>query len=112
MCAGNRWKGNGTREIGNGCKLYYSGSREGRNGVGVVVNDSWKEKVIDVKRVNNRLLRISIIVGDKVVHIISAYAPQMGCQDQEKEAFRQELEEIMRTVEEDDGLILGADMIG
>ena len=107
-----RWKGNGAREIGNGYKLYYSGSREGRNGVGVIVNHFWKEKVIDVVRVNNRLLKISIIVGDKVVHIISAYAPQMGCQDQEKEAFRHELEEVMRTVKENDRLILGADMNG
>ena len=39
-----RWKGNGTREIRNGFKLDYRGSQEGRNGVGVISRNKWKEK--------------------------------------------------------------------
>ena len=46
------------------------------------------------------------------MHIISAYAPQMNYQDQVKEAFRQELEEALRSIKEEDKLILGADMNG
>ena len=63
-----RWKGNGTREVGNGYKLYYSGSRQGRNGVGVAVSSNWKEKVTEVMRVNDRILRTLITIGDKVLH--------------------------------------------
>ena len=107
-----RWKGCGTREIGSGYKLYYSGSREGRNGVGIIVSNNWKGKVIEVKRVNDRLLRIPIIVGDKIVQVISAYAPQMGCEEQEKEAFRNVFETAIRTVKEEEKLIIGADLNG
>ncbi|XP_066986829.1 craniofacial development protein 2-like [Macrobrachium rosenbergii] len=96
-----RWKGSGTREIGNGYKLYYSGSREGRNGVGIIVSNNWKEKVVEVKRVNDRLLKIPIITGDKVVNI-----------RQEKELFRQEFEDAISTVREEEKLIIGADMNG
>ena len=107
-----RWKGNSAREIGNGYKLYYSGSREGRNGVGVIVSNTWKDKVIEVKRVNDRILRLSITIENRVLHIISAYAPQMGCPDAEKEAFREELEASIRIVKEEEKLIIGADMNG
>ncbi|XP_066971908.1 craniofacial development protein 2-like [Macrobrachium rosenbergii] len=104
-----RWKGSGTREMGNGYKLYYSGSREGRNGAGIIVNNNWKKKVVEVKRVNDRLLKIPIIIEDKVTNIIAAYAPQVGCQEQEKELFGQEFEAVIR---EEERLIIGADMNG
>ncbi|XP_064078508.1 uncharacterized protein LOC135195936 [Macrobrachium nipponense] len=39
-----RWKGSRTRETGNGYKLYYSGSREGRNGVGIIMGYQEQEK--------------------------------------------------------------------
>ena len=50
-----RWKRNGAREVGNGYKLYYSGARQGRNGVCVVVSSNWKEKVIVARQVNDRI---------------------------------------------------------
>ena len=49
-------------------------------GGGVIVSNNWNEKLIKVKRLNNMLLKIPIIIGDMIVHIILAYAPQMGCQ--------------------------------
>mgnify|MGYP001798679339 CR=1 FL=1 len=49
-------------------------------GGGVIVSNNWNKKLIKVKRVNNMLLKIPIIIGDMIVHIILAYAPQMGCQ--------------------------------
>ena len=76
------------------------------------MSSNWKEKVLEVIRVNDRILRIPITIGDKVLHIISAYAPQMGCQEEEKVVFREELEATVRMVKEEDKVILGADMNG
>ena len=59
-----RWKGSSTREIRNGFKLYYRGSQEGRNGVGVIVRNKWKEKIVEVKKVNDMIWKLPVIVGD------------------------------------------------
>ena len=57
-------------------------------------------------------MTIPITVGDKVLPMISAYAPQMGYQEEEKVVFREELEATVRVVKEEDKVILGADMNG
>ncbi|XP_068213982.1 uncharacterized protein [Palaemon carinicauda] len=39
-----RWKGNKARELGEGCKCYYSGANmEGRNGVGMILSKDLKK---------------------------------------------------------------------
>ena len=42
----------------------------------------------------------------------TAYSPQMGCSDEEKELFRERLEALIRTVKDGERIILGADMNG
>ncbi|XP_064080646.1 uncharacterized protein LOC135197513 [Macrobrachium nipponense] len=59
-----------------------------------------------------KLMKEWKIRTDKVVNIISTYAPQMGCQEQEKELFRQEFEALIRTVKYELKLIIEADMNG
>jgi len=44
------------REIGEGYKLFYSGGREGRNGVGIILNEELKQQVVDVSRESDRLM--------------------------------------------------------
>ena len=47
-----RWKGDKARELGDGYKLFYSGaSKEGRNGVGIVLSKRFKDCLASVKRV-------------------------------------------------------------
>lgn len=76
-----------------------------------MVSNSWKEKVVEVKRANDTLLKIPIIIGDKVVNIISAYAPQMGAKSKGKN-YLDKFEDAIRTVREEEKLIIGADMNG
>jgi len=33
------------------------------------------EKVVEVRRVNERLMLVRVAVGEKVINVISAYAP-------------------------------------
>ncbi|XP_063592172.1 craniofacial development protein 2-like [Penaeus indicus] len=87
-----RWRGSGVREIGEGYKLYYSGNRTGRNGVGIIVDKELKQRVVEVQRPSDRLMTIKVLAGKNLINIVSGYTPQIGCEDQEKEDFREQLE--------------------
>ena len=46
-----RWKGNKARELGTGFKLIYSSaSKEGRNGIGIVLSKTLKNCLVSVRR--------------------------------------------------------------
>ncbi|XP_039288017.1 uncharacterized protein LOC120352280 [Nilaparvata lugens] len=52
-----KWKGSKSRNIGCGYKLIYHGTRA-QNGVGIVVDTDLQERVVEVRRVSERLMSI------------------------------------------------------
>ena len=80
-----KWKGSKARKIGNGYKLYYSGTTNNRNGVGIILHSSLTAGVISVERCSDRIMGIQIEVCGAILHVISAYALQTGCEEEEKE---------------------------
>ena len=89
-----RWKGNKARELGGDCKLFYSGADErGRNGVGIVLSKEFKDSLVSVSRTNDRVMSVKLGIGETVVNGICAYAPQVGCEDDEKETFWRQMEQ-------------------
>ena len=44
----------------------------------VFVAEKWIEKVFEVKRVSDRIILVKIIVGQRVLCLLSVYAPQCG----------------------------------
>ena len=108
-----RWKGNKARELGEGYKLIYSGANEeGRNGVGIVLSSEMKKEVIEVSKRNDRIIWMRIMVGNCTVNIFSAYAPQTGCPEEEKDGFWSDLEEEIEKVPENERCIVGGDLNG
>ncbi|XP_063600638.1 craniofacial development protein 2-like [Penaeus indicus] len=105
-----RWREGGVREIGEGYKLYYSGSRTGRNGVCIILDEELKQRVAEVQRPSDRLMTIKVLAGKSLINIVNGYAPQIGCEDQEKEEFREQLEQSVREILEEEEIILGADL--
>ncbi|XP_063590189.1 uncharacterized protein LOC134767068 [Penaeus indicus] len=82
------WRAGGVREIGDLIiiyKLCYSGSRTGRNGVGIILNEELKQRVVEVQRPSDRLISIKVLAGKSLINIVSGYVPQIDCEDQEKE---------------------------
>ena len=61
-----KWKGSKARNIGSGCKIFYNGADERKNGIGIVVREELAESVLDVKRVSDRQMAIKLEV--KRVH--------------------------------------------
>ena len=108
-----RWKGNKAKELGDGYKLIYSGTDErGRNGVGVVLDQDIKEQLVEVERKSSRILRIKLMYGQETINVVSAYAPQTGCSDAEKEEFWLKMDEVQRGIPAEERSIVGGDLNG
>ena len=43
--------------------------------------------VVDVVRVNEQIMYVKLVIGKQIVYIVSAYAPQVGLNDEEKVDF-------------------------
>ena len=74
--------------------------------------EKWIQKVIHVNRVNDRLMLLKVLVGKRVVAIISTYAPHQGLSDDAKEKLYADLILHTSKVDEKVVIILGGDMNG
>ncbi|XP_075095177.1 uncharacterized protein LOC107779207 [Nicotiana tabacum] len=68
----------------------------GRNGVGILVDKDLHELVVEVRRVNDRLMTIKLVVGGFTLNIIRVYAPQTGLDEEVKRHFWEDLDEMVR----------------
>ena len=53
-----KWKGSKAREIGAGYKLYYHGEDGTKNGVGIVLSEDMRDRVLAVERTCDRVIRM------------------------------------------------------
>ena len=58
-----------------GFKLWYTGTSSNINGVGVLIDKSLKDGVVEMRRQGNRIILLKFIISDMVLNVISAYAP-------------------------------------
>lgn len=95
-----RFKNEGVRFLQGGdktrYKLFWTGGTKGYNGVGIAVKGELVEKVVKVRRVNERLMTVDIVLENEVVTFVSDYAPQVGRPQAEKEEFYDDLGEFTR----------------
>ena len=107
-----RWKGSKARNIGGGCKLFYHGVDGQRNGVGIVLKEEWVKNVVEVKRVSDRMMCMKVQMEGLILNVVCAYAPQVGCEMEEKEEFWRDLDELMESVPKEERVVIGADFNG
>ena len=67
-------------------KFFWQGCKDGN---GLLFSDRWIDRIIDMKRVNECImcLKVLMLIGDKLVTCISAYVPQTGRSAEEKDSF-------------------------
>jgi hypothetical protein len=70
-----------------GFKLWYTCTTANKNGVGIVLDKSLKDGVVDIKRQGDRIILVKLLVGDLIFNVISAYAPQIGLNESIKRQF-------------------------
>ena len=56
-------------------------------GVGIFAAEQYIDKVVEVRRVSDRVIILKVLLGKTVQNVISAYAPQAGRPNEEKEEF-------------------------
>lgn len=74
------------RRRGEHYKFFCQGCADGNGGVGVLVAEKWVHQMMNINRVNERIL-VVLLVRKRVVLVISAYAPQVGRSQKVKDAF-------------------------
>ncbi|XP_056684315.1 uncharacterized protein [Spinacia oleracea] len=84
----------------------------GRKGVGILIDREYIDDVVDVSRKSDRIMSIKLVIGDEVVTIVSAYAPQAGLDASTRQEFWEDLEEVVQRVPRSEKLIIGGDLNG
>ncbi|CAG9568035.1 unnamed protein product [Danaus chrysippus] len=107
-----RWKGNKSRNIGQGYRLIYTGSPSGKAGVAVVLSEELQNGLLEVDRRCDRLMRVRVLIEGVITNLISAYTPQAGCSGSEKESFWEQFEEVLRAIPAAEVIIVGGDLNG
>ena len=88
-----RWRGEGARFIGvkgRRYKLWWCRNDDKTGGLGILVKELC-ENVVEVRRRCDRVMAIGLVLGEEVVRVIRAYAPQSGKSDSEKEKFYEKM---------------------
>ncbi|KAM1178219.1 hypothetical protein ACFX2G_017970 [Malus domestica] len=94
-----KWFGLKANDLENsGFKLWYSGTNRTRYGVGIIVDKTLTQDVVDVKRVGDRIMAIKIVIGQELINVISAYASQVGLDMSSKEKFWEDLGDLVQGI--------------
>ncbi|KAI5624689.1 hypothetical protein C0J50_15495 [Silurus asotus] len=96
------------RNFRGGFKLFYHGVDEKQNGVGVILKEEYSKTVVDIEFMI--VLTVKLEVEAVMINVISAYAPQVGCEMDVKEKFSSKLDEVVESVPKKKRLLIGADM--
>ncbi|KAM1176204.1 hypothetical protein ACFX19_029118 [Malus domestica] len=108
-----KWVGLKAKDLENsGFKLWYSGTNRTRNSVGIIVDKTLTQDVVDVKRVGDRIMAIKIVIGQELINVISAYAPQVGLDMSSKEKFWEDLGDLVQGIAQTEKLFIGGDLNG
>ena len=52
--------------------VWYTGTISGRNGVGILIDKSLKDGVVDVRRQGDQIILVRLVVGDLALNVIGA----------------------------------------
>ena len=67
--------------------------------------EKWIEKVFEVKRVSDWIILVKIIVGQRVLSLLSVYAPQCGLGDSVNNLFYNQLGAVTEMIPSSEFLI-------
>ena len=74
------------------------------------MSKGWQDKILEIKRISGQVMTMKLVAENTMFDIISAYAPQVGCSQQEKDQFYDNLESEKRRVPMPEELVIGGDL--
>ena len=81
----------------------------GLGGVRILVAMKQTDKIFDVKHVNDRLMMI-LLIGKKIVALLSTYVPQEGLASDVKDKFSENLIFLVSKISEIELVMIGGDL--
>ena len=94
-----KWVGAKAKELCTSrFKLWYTGNVRTKNGVGIIVDKTWKNNVVEVKKIGDWILSLKMVFEQETFSIINAYAPQIGLEEQEKMKFWEDLKGLVQGI--------------
>ena len=84
-----RWKGESARMLcanGRRYKFFWQGCNKGTAGVGVFIAERWIDSVVNVVRVNERMMYVKLVIGKQIVNIVCLCSTS-GLSAEEKDEF-------------------------
>ena len=107
-----RWKGERARCIGGGYKMWYCGSGNKKNGVGIILKKEHVDRVEELWRVTDKIICLKMELDGVMLNVMSAYAPQVGCIREKKETFWLDLDETVAMIPRNERIVVGTDLNG
>jgi hypothetical protein len=92
-----RWKGQGMK-ISDGMTIYYSGSDKHVGGVGFITNAQMAQAVLSWDPVSDRIITLRLQTRIVKVTIVQVYAPINAADDEEKDAFYDQLQQVLDSI--------------
>ncbi|KAG5597061.1 hypothetical protein H5410_038293 [Solanum commersonii] len=89
-----------------------TGSHNLRVGSWNIVDGNLREQVVEVRRINDRLMMVKLVIGGCTLSVISAYAPQVGLDEEAKKLFYENLDEVVRGILNTEKIVIGGDFNG
>ncbi|ESO10490.1 hypothetical protein HELRODRAFT_152567, partial [Helobdella robusta] len=83
-----------------------------KNGVGIFVREPLAKKVLDIKRINSRLMWIKLRIEKQTMIIFSAFAPQTGESEKMKNNFWTALSDTISTITKSETILIGGHLNG
>ena len=112
-----KWRntGNRARFLDNrtkAFKLFYYGVEQDRNGVGIIIAAKLVSNIVSITKTSDRLMSLKLALDGELWNVVSAYAPQIGCSDSEKEAFWQDFHAHLNAFPNGELIWVGGDLNG
>jgi hypothetical protein len=93
-------------------KLWYTVNTSTKNDVGIVLDKSLKDGVVGIKRQENMIILVRLLVGDLIFNVISTYAPQISLNKSVKMQFCEEIDVLVSSVSIFKKFFIGGDLNG
>ncbi|ESO07544.1 hypothetical protein HELRODRAFT_152695, partial [Helobdella robusta] len=91
-------------------KLFWNGQKTAKNGVGIFVREPLAQEVLDIKRINSRLMLIKLCIEKQTMIIFSAYAPQTGESEEMKNDFWAAFSDTTSTIPKSETILIGGNL--
>ncbi|XP_055838267.1 uncharacterized protein LOC129906511 [Episyrphus balteatus] len=92
--------------------MFYYGTEKGKNGIGIILAKDLLGSILSISKSSDRLMSLKLVIKGKLWNIVTAYAPQIGCEQVEKDAFWLDFHNLLKDIPKEEFLFVGGDLNG